>query len=165
MSFYIQREYDKDIVTDPLPIPPWLPPSIYHSEIRYILNDYCISMIQDTYQHASKEEYTHTREIGCTFKIGFIPLILKLQKPLIKVIGPSSHLDLLILAEILSNAIVMACVDYQHINDNYFPDVKQSFRNDFIERKAEEQQISLTNKAIYNMYSVNLNLKKPTYTD
>ena len=72
---------------------------------------------------------------------------------------------MLILAEILLNAIVKASVDYWHINDNYFPDVKQSFRNDIIERKAEEQRISLTNEAIDNMYSVNLNLKKPIYTD
>jgi hypothetical protein len=51
-------------------------------------------------------------------------------------VAPSSPFDNFILLTIVLNSISIACVDYQHVDDNYQPSIDLSVRNNVIE-KAE----------------------------
>lgn len=58
------------------------------------------------------------------------------RSKLINFVSPSSPFDNFIVAAILLNSITLACVDYEHVDNNYQPSTDSSPRNSFIE-KAE----------------------------
>ena len=68
--------------------------------------------------------------------LGLIPINSPFRKWLLEICNPKSKFDLFILIMIFLNTIVMACVDYRFVDENYEPVSDQSLRNYLVE-KAE----------------------------
>lgn len=65
--------------------------------------------------------------------LGIFLIHSPIRKHIIKIVSPSSYFDSFILAAILLNSILMACVDYRFIDENYQPSADLSLRNNIIE--------------------------------
>ena len=71
-----------------------------------------------------------------TKSLGLIPIDSSFRQWLLQTCTSSSEFDSFILVMILLNTIMMACVDYRFIDENYQPTSEKSFRNKLLE-KAE----------------------------
>lgn len=65
--------------------------------------------------------------------LGLFPLDSTFRQRMIKTVRSGSWFDSFILTMIVLNAVTMACVDYQHVDENYIPSSKTSSRNAILE--------------------------------
>ena len=68
--------------------------------------------------------------------LGWFKLDSPFRQRLLQLCKSGSKFDTFILVMILMNTIIMACVDYRYVNENYEPVSDESLRNYFVE-KAE----------------------------
>ena len=95
--------------------------------------------------------------------LGIFSINLPIRKCIIKFVSPSSYFDAFILAAIFLNSMVLACVDYRFIDENYQPSADLSLRNNIIEQAETVFTAIFATECILKIIAYGLFRGKHTY--